>query len=51
VEKPPMLNIIARRTIGQYILEGSISMMNLLDEKSLNEIVESAGAYSFERVS
>jgi len=37
-----MLNIIIRRTIGQCILEGNISMMNLLDEQSLDKIVESA---------
>ncbi|KAH0944445.1 hypothetical protein HN011_009617, partial [Eciton burchellii] len=44
VEKPSMLNTIARGAIGQRIPEGSISMINLLDEKSLDKIAESAGA-------
>jgi len=37
-----MLNIIARGAMGERIPEGSISMMNLLDEKSLDKIEESA---------
>jgi len=45
VEKPSMLNTIARRAMGQRISEGSISMMNLLDEQSLDRIAESAGTY------
>jgi hypothetical protein len=44
VEKPAMLNTIARGAMGQRIPEGSISMRNLLDEKSLDKIPESAGA-------
>jgi hypothetical protein len=43
VEKPSMLNTIARGAMGQCIPEGSISMMYLLDEKSLDKIAESAG--------
>jgi len=41
VEKPSMLNTIAREAMGQS--EGSISMMNVLDEQSLDKIMESAG--------
>lgn len=44
VEKPSMLNTIARGAMGENIPEGSISMYNLLDEASLNKIAESAGA-------
>jgi len=36
VEKPSMLNIIARKTMEQRILEGTISMMNLLDKQSFD---------------
>lgn len=43
VEKPSMLNTIARGAMGQNIPAGSISMLNLLDEKSLEHIAESAG--------
>ncbi|KAH0946869.1 hypothetical protein HN011_011953 [Eciton burchellii] len=44
VERPSILNTIARGAMGQRIPEGSISMINLLDEKSLDKIAESAGA-------
>ncbi|XP_025985770.2 uncharacterized protein LOC113002854 [Solenopsis invicta] len=44
VEKPSMLNTIARGALGEIIPSGSISMINLLDEDSLNKIAESAGA-------
>jgi len=44
VERPQMLNTLARGAMGQSIPSGSISMMNLLDEKSLEKIAESAGA-------
>ena len=43
VEKPSMLNTIARGAMGQDIPSGSISMLNLLDEESLDRIAESAG--------
>jgi len=43
IERPQMLNT-ARGAMGQSISSGSISMMNLLDEKSLEKIAESAGA-------
>lgn len=43
VEKPQTLNILARGVMGQSIPAGSISMMNLLDEKSLEKIAETAG--------
>jgi len=39
VEKPSMLNIIAKKT-EQCISEGSISMVNLLGQKSLDKIEE-----------
>lgn len=44
VEKPQMLNTLARGAMGQDIPPGSVSMLNLLDEKSLEKIAESAGA-------
>lgn len=43
VEKPSMLNTIARGAMGQDVPRGSISMINLLDEESLDHIAESAG--------
>lgn len=43
VEKPSMLNTLARGAMGQRVPPGSISMINLLDEKSLDHIAESAG--------
>lgn len=43
VEKPSMLNTIARGAMGQVIPEGSFSLTNLLDEASLNRIAENAG--------
>ncbi|XP_039315426.1 uncharacterized protein LOC120359992 [Solenopsis invicta] len=43
VEKPSMLNTIARGALGETIPSGSVSMYNLLDEDSLNRIAESAG--------
>jgi len=45
MEKPSMLNTIARGAIGQRIPEVSISIMNLLDERSLDKIAESAGIH------
>jgi len=44
MEKPSILNTIARGAMGQRIPE-SISMMNLLDEQSLDKIAESAGTH------
>lgn len=43
VERPSTLNTIARGAMGGNIPAGSISMVNLLDEESLNKIAESAG--------
>ncbi|KYN22230.1 hypothetical protein ALC57_05377 [Trachymyrmex cornetzi] len=43
VERPSMLNTIARGAMGNEIPAGSISMINLLDEASINKIAESAG--------
>lgn len=43
VEKPSMLNTLARGAMGQDVPRGSISMINLMDEDSLNHIAESAG--------
>lgn len=43
MEKPSMLNTIARGAMGQQIPAGSLSMLNLFDEKSLDKIAESAG--------
>jgi len=45
VEKPSMLNIIAREAMVQCLPEGSISMINLLDEQSLDKIAENAGTH------
>ncbi|KAH0947433.1 hypothetical protein HN011_000960 [Eciton burchellii] len=44
VDKLSMLNIIAKGTMEQYISKGSISMMNILDEKSLDKMAKSAEA-------
>ncbi|EFN65203.1 hypothetical protein EAG_10155 [Camponotus floridanus] len=44
MEKPSMLNTIARGAMGQEIPAGSLSLANLLDEESLNQIAENAGA-------
>lgn len=43
VEKPSMLNTLARGAMGQSVPPGSISMMNLLDEGTIDQIAESAG--------
>ncbi|KYQ49650.1 hypothetical protein ALC60_11283 [Trachymyrmex zeteki] len=43
IEKPSMLNTIAKGAMGETIQPGSVYMMNLLDENSLNQIAESAG--------
>ena len=43
VEQPSILNTIARGAIGQTIEQGSISVLGLLDEQSLNRIAESTG--------
>jgi hypothetical protein len=44
LEKPSMLNIIARGAMRLSIPERNISMINPLDEKSLDKVVESSGA-------
>jgi len=44
VEKPQMLNTIARGAMGQDLPPGSVSMMNLFDDQTLEKIAESAGA-------
>jgi len=41
VEKPALLNSMARGISGYSIQDGSLSLYNLLDEESLNKIVES----------
>jgi len=46
VEKPSILNTIARRAMGKHIPEGSITMLNLLDKKSLDRW-RKAGEYIF----
>jgi len=43
VERPSMVNNIVRGAMGESIPSGSISMLNLLDEDSLNKIAETAG--------
>ncbi|XP_070168029.1 uncharacterized protein [Polyergus mexicanus] len=43
MEKPSMLNTIARGAMGQEIPAGSLSLINLFDEKTLDQIAESAG--------
>lgn len=43
IEKPSMLNTIAKGAMGERIPSGSITMLNLLDESSLERIAESAG--------
>ncbi|EGI58253.1 hypothetical protein G5I_13687 [Acromyrmex echinatior] len=43
LEKPATLNTIAREVMGRTIPSGSISMLNLLNEKSLTKIAENAG--------
>lgn len=44
VEKPSTLNTMARGAMGEKIPPGSISLLNLLDEQSLERIAETAGA-------
>lgn len=44
VEKPSMLDTLARGAMGQTIPSGSISLTNFLDEKSLEKIAENTGA-------
>lgn len=44
VEKPQMLETIARGAMGHEMPSGTISLMNFLDEKTLDKIAESAGA-------
>jgi len=44
VEKPSMLNNIAQGAMGGKVRPGTISMINLLDEASIDRIAESAGA-------
>lgn len=43
IEKPSLLNTLAQGAMGRPIPPGSISMYNLLDEKSLDQIAESTG--------
>lgn len=43
VEKPSMLNTLAKGAMGQYVPPGSFDMNNLLDEKALERIAESTG--------
>lgn len=43
VEKPSMLNTLARGAMGQSVPPGSISLIHLLDEQSLDRIADSAG--------
>ncbi|KAM0736910.1 hypothetical protein ACS0PU_000003 [Formica fusca] len=43
MEKPSMLSTIARGAMGQEIPAGSLSLINLFDEKTLDQIAESAG--------
>ncbi|KYN50086.1 hypothetical protein ALC62_00114, partial [Cyphomyrmex costatus] len=43
VERPSIVNTLARGAMGNEIPAGSISLSNLLDEDSLNRIAESAG--------
>ncbi|KYN08239.1 hypothetical protein ALC62_00780 [Cyphomyrmex costatus] len=43
VERPSIVNTLARGAMGNDIPAGSISLSNLLDEDSLNRIVDSAG--------
>lgn len=43
VEKPAMLNTIAQRAMGHTITHGSVSLYNLMDEKSLEKTAENAG--------
>ncbi|EZA48616.1 hypothetical protein X777_13628 [Ooceraea biroi] len=43
VEKPTMLNTLAQGAMGHAIPPNSISFYNMLDEKSLEKIAESAG--------
>lgn len=44
IEKPSMLNTLAQGAMGQTIPAGSVSLYNLMDDKSLEKIAESAGA-------
>jgi len=44
VEKLSVLNVITRGAMRQHIPEGNITILNLVDEKSLNKIAESTGA-------
>jgi hypothetical protein len=43
VEKPAMLNTIAKGAMGHYVPPGSFSMTNLLDDQALDRIAESTG--------
>ncbi|KYQ58524.1 hypothetical protein ALC60_02477, partial [Trachymyrmex zeteki] len=44
VEKPSMLNTLARGALGGAIQPGTVSLSTPLDEDSINRIAESAGA-------
>ncbi|KYM96588.1 hypothetical protein ALC62_12750, partial [Cyphomyrmex costatus] len=43
VERPSIVNTLARGAMGNEIHAGSVSLANLLDEESLNRIADSAG--------
>ncbi|XP_067212969.1 uncharacterized protein [Linepithema humile] len=43
VEKPSTLHNLARGVMGQTVPSGSISILGLLDEKSLDQLAESTG--------
>lgn len=44
VEKPSMLNNLAQSAMGGSIPAGTVSLYNMLDEKSLEKIAENAGS-------
>lgn len=44
VEKPSMLNNLAQGAMGGSIPAGTVSLYNMLDEKSLEKIAENAGS-------
>ncbi|KYN00581.1 hypothetical protein ALC62_08650 [Cyphomyrmex costatus] len=50
VERPSIVNTLARGAMGNEIPAGSISLSNLLDEESLNRIADSAAKTSLERI-
>lgn len=44
VEKPSMLNNLAQSAMGGHVPAGTVSLYNMLDEKSLEKIAENAGS-------